>query len=82
MPDFAYARMVAGKPTPGVFVVNDRLPVGQAIDELLLVDACSEQAEWAGLVSYLPALTRAPLHRGYEFRATVAGCLGRGAGVP
>jgi predicted nuclease of predicted toxin-antitoxin system len=54
MPDFAYARMVAGKPMPGVFVVNDRLPVRQAIDELLLVDACSEQAEWAGLVLYLP----------------------------
>jgi predicted nuclease of predicted toxin-antitoxin system len=54
MPDFAYARMVAGKPMPGVFVVNDRLPVRQAIDELLLVDACSEQAEWAGSVLYLP----------------------------
>ena len=39
---------------PGVFVVNDRLPVRQAIDELPLVDACSEQAEWAGLVLYLP----------------------------
>ena len=26
----------------------------QVIEELLLVEACSEQAEWAGLVVYLP----------------------------
>ena len=54
MPDFAYARMAAGRPMPGVFVLNDRLAVGQAIEELLLVEACSEQAEWANLVVYLP----------------------------
>jgi hypothetical protein len=39
---------------PGVFVVNDRMAVRQAIDELLLIDGCSEQAEWAGLVIHLP----------------------------
>jgi hypothetical protein len=39
---------------PGVFVLNDRMPVRQAIDELLLIDTCSEQAEWSGLVLYLP----------------------------
>ena len=54
MPDFAYARMVAGQPLAGVFVLNDRLPVRQAIDALLLVDAGSEQAEWIGRVLYLP----------------------------
>jgi predicted nuclease of predicted toxin-antitoxin system len=54
MPDFAYARVTGGEPMPGVFVMNDRLPVRQAIDELLLLDANSEQAEWAGLVVYLP----------------------------
>jgi predicted nuclease of predicted toxin-antitoxin system len=54
MPDFSYMRVLAGEPMPGLFVVPDRLPVRQAIDELLLIDACSEQAEWAGLVLYLP----------------------------
>ena len=54
MPDFAYARLMAGQPMPGVFVLNDRLPIKQAIDELLLIDACSEQVEWEGLVLYLP----------------------------
>lgn len=39
---------------PGVFVLNDRIPVRQAIDELLLIDSCSEPAEWEGLVLYLP----------------------------
>ena len=54
MPDFAYSRVTAGQSMPGVFVVNDRIPVRQAIDVLLLLDICSEQAEWAGLVLYLP----------------------------
>jgi predicted nuclease of predicted toxin-antitoxin system len=54
MPDFAYVRVEAGQPMPGLFVLNDRFPVRQAIDEILLLDAGSEQAEWAGLVVYLP----------------------------
>jgi|SRR5215471_4808599 len=54
MPDFAYARVEAGQPMPGVFVVPDRIAVRQAIEELLLIETCSEQAEWAGLVMYLP----------------------------
>ncbi|MGD0899543.1 MAG: DUF5615 family PIN-like protein [Thermoguttaceae bacterium] len=54
MPDFAYGRMKAGSPMGGLFVVNDRMPVRQAIDELLLIQACSEQAEWAELVLFLP----------------------------
>jgi len=39
---------------PGMFVLNDRFPVGQAIQEILLIVACSEQAEWSGLVIHLP----------------------------
>lgn len=54
MPDFAYARVGAGQPMPGVFVMPDRLAVRQAIEELLLLETCSEQVEWDGLVVYLP----------------------------
>ena len=54
MADYAYRRVTAGKSMPGIFVLNDRLPVGQAIEELWLMVACSEQAEWSGLVVYLP----------------------------
>jgi predicted nuclease of predicted toxin-antitoxin system len=48
MPDFAYERVRAGLPMSGVFVVNSRHPVGQMIDELLLIDECSQQEEWGG----------------------------------
>lgn len=54
IPDFAYARIAAVEPMRGVFVVNDRMPVREAIDELLLIAECSEAAEWDGLVLYLP----------------------------
>ncbi|MBF8276407.1 MAG: hypothetical protein HW390_1480 [Candidatus Brocadiaceae bacterium] len=54
IPNFAYARLTAKEPMPGVFVLNDRLPVRQAIDDLLLIDAWSDQEEWNGLVLYLP----------------------------
>ncbi len=54
IPNFAYDRLIAKEPMPGVFVLNNRLPVRQAIDELLLIDAWSEQEEWNGLVLYLP----------------------------
>jgi hypothetical protein len=54
VPDYASDRVVAGQSMPGVFVLNDRLPLRQAIDDLLLIDACSEQGEWVGKVLYLP----------------------------
>ncbi|WP_424098321.1 DUF5615 family PIN-like protein [Moorena producens] len=54
MPDFAYNRLVSAESMAGIFVVNDRMPIRQAIDELLLLIDCSEQAEWKEIVLYLP----------------------------
>jgi hypothetical protein len=54
LPDYAYERLMEGESMPGVFAIADRLPVGQAIDEILLIHACTEQSEWNGLVVYLP----------------------------
>ena len=54
MPDFAYARLVAGEPMAGMFVINDRMPIRQVIDELMVLLDCSEQEEWQGIVLYLP----------------------------
>ena len=54
MPGFAYARVAAGQPMPGVFVVDDWVSVGRVIDDLILIDEGSEHAEWAGRVEYLP----------------------------
>lgn len=54
MPEYAHQRVATGKVMPGVFVVNDRFPVGSAIREILLIVACSEHADWMGRVVYLP----------------------------
>jgi predicted nuclease of predicted toxin-antitoxin system len=54
MPDFAYDRLLKGQPMSGVFLINDRMPTRQAIDELLLLNTCSQQDEWKGIVLYLP----------------------------
>jgi hypothetical protein len=54
MPDFAYVRLSQGQQMSGLFVINDWMPVRQAIDKLLLLIDCSEQDEWEGLVLYLP----------------------------
>jgi predicted nuclease of predicted toxin-antitoxin system len=32
MPNFAYQRVRAGQPMPGVFLVSDQTPTGQAVD--------------------------------------------------
>jgi predicted nuclease of predicted toxin-antitoxin system len=54
LPNFAFERLMAGQTMPGVFILNDRFAVGQGIDEILLMVECSEEAEWSGLVVYLP----------------------------
>jgi hypothetical protein len=54
MSDYAYQRVAAEEATAGVFILNDRFPVGQAIDEILLMVACSEQAEWNGRAVHVP----------------------------
>jgi hypothetical protein len=37
-----------------VVLVSDSLPVGVVIEEILLLDQCSEEADWAAGVIYLP----------------------------
>jgi hypothetical protein len=51
---FAYERVRAGLPMPGVIEVDDDLPIGQAINEILLVVEASEQGEWEGQIIYIP----------------------------
>jgi predicted nuclease of predicted toxin-antitoxin system len=53
MPDFAYERLLQGQQMSGLFVINDRMPIRQAIDELLLLIGCSNPEEWEGIVLYL-----------------------------
>ena len=51
---FAYARVEAGAPMPGVLEVPDLLPIGQAIEELALVVALVEPEEIKDRVLRLP----------------------------
>lgn len=50
----AYDRVVAGREMPGVFEVSADLPVGQAIEELVLIAKASQPDEWTGQVRFLP----------------------------
>lgn len=50
----AYERVATGEMMPGVFLLNDRFPVGEAIQEILLVSECSNSSDWVGKVVYLP----------------------------
>jgi len=54
IPGFAYDRVRAGEIMPGVCIVDDQLPLGKAIDELLILAACSKDEEWRDQVVYVP----------------------------
>jgi hypothetical protein len=43
-----------GSALAGVFVVPRRLPIGQAIDELEIMIACSKPEEWQNIIKILP----------------------------
>jgi hypothetical protein len=51
---FAYERIQAGLSMPGLFEVSRRVPVGLAIEEIILIAECSHEGEWEGQVRFLP----------------------------
>lgn len=51
---FAYERVAAGLPMPGIIEVRQELPIGRVIEDLLLLIEASEEGEWEGQVLYLP----------------------------
>ena len=54
VPRAAYQRVGDGKPMPGVFIIPDRMPIGQAIDESLFLSMDAEPDEWKNQVLFLP----------------------------
>jgi hypothetical protein len=54
IPLHAYDRVSAGLPMPGVFLVHDGMPIGQAIDQLLIASHCLDSSECKDLVTYFP----------------------------
>jgi hypothetical protein len=55
MPGLAIERMSQGEPMAGLFIVHQEgAALSKIIDDLLLLDDCSETAEWADQILYLP----------------------------
>jgi hypothetical protein len=54
MTRYAYERVNSGLPMPGVFEVTRKVPIGVAIEEILILAECSLDREWEGQVRYLP----------------------------
>jgi predicted nuclease of predicted toxin-antitoxin system len=54
IPFFAYARVKDSHPMPGVFLVRDSAPIGEIVEQLLLIATYSELEEWENKVEYLP----------------------------
>lgn len=50
----AYRRVSAGQSMPGVFAVAQSVAINTAIEDLLLIAACSVPGEWEGQVRHLP----------------------------
>jgi hypothetical protein len=44
----------AGRRLPGVIEVSRFVPLGQAIDDILLLAELSRDGEWEGQILYLP----------------------------
>jgi hypothetical protein len=54
IPRYAYERLAAGESLAGVFALADTVPIGEALEQLVLLLTCSEADEWANRVTYLP----------------------------
>jgi hypothetical protein len=50
----AYERVQAGKGMPGVVEVSRTVPIGQAIEDIVLLAEASMKQEWEGQILYLP----------------------------
>jgi hypothetical protein len=51
---YAYERMEADLPMPGVLEVNRALPMGEVIADILIYAEYSLAEEWEGQIRYLP----------------------------
>src|SRR5690242_13840341 len=54
MPGFAYERVAAGLPMPGIVEVSQRISHGEAIDDLLLLIEAGRPADFENQVVYVP----------------------------
>jgi hypothetical protein len=47
-------RLAAGLPMPGVFELAQDVPIGLAIEDILILAECSFEGEWEGQIRFLP----------------------------
>jgi hypothetical protein len=57
MIDFAYERIEKGVFIPGVIAIPQKLPIGDAIEDLALLVECSLESEWDNQVVFIPLKT-------------------------
>lgn len=51
---FAYERVVKGLCMPGVIEADRDAPFGQLIEDILILDECSEEGEFENQIFYVP----------------------------
>jgi hypothetical protein len=54
MSKYAFDRVNEGLPMPGLIEVSQNIPIGEAIEELVLLAECSLENEWHNQVLFLP----------------------------
>jgi hypothetical protein len=54
IPKYAYDRVRALQLMPGVIVVSDTMPIGDAVEALMIYLECGEAEDFENLVTFLP----------------------------
>jgi uncharacterized protein with PIN domain len=54
IPKHAYERVRARQPMPGVIVVSDTMPIGEAVEALTVCLECGAVEDFENLVTFLP----------------------------
>lgn len=54
MSAFAYERVKRGLSMPGIFELSQDMPIGQVIEEIVMIAMASFEAEYEGQVRHLP----------------------------
>jgi hypothetical protein len=49
-----FANFMAGKDSPGVFILSQDLPLNVAVEELITIWEASEAEEWINTIQFLP----------------------------
>ena len=50
----ARARIAKSKPMPGVMIIREQVPIGKAIEGIILIAECDHPEEWNGIIRTRP----------------------------